>query len=48
MTSLARLCQRRGRRTAGRRWLEPVVAWFTEGFTTGDLIAARALLAELR
>ena len=48
VTSLARLCQRRGRRAAGRRWLEPVVAWFTEGFATGDLVAARALLAELR
>ena len=48
VTSLARLCQRRGRRAAGRRWLEPGVAWFTEGDATGDLAAARALLAELR
>lgn len=47
-TSLARLCQRRGRPAAGRRLLEPVVEWFTEGFATGDLIAARALLAQLR
>lgn len=46
--SLARLCQRRGKRAAGRRWLAPVIAWFTEGFETGDHVAARRLLEELR
>jgi len=27
--------------------LAPLYAWFTEGFETADLIAAKALLAEL-
>ncbi len=48
VTSLARLWQRRGKPAQGRRWLAPVLAWFTEGFDTGDLVAARRLLEELR
>jgi len=47
-SSLARLWQRRGNPAEGRRCLAPVLAWFTEGFATGDLVAARALLEELR
>ncbi len=46
-TSLARLWQRQGKRDAARALLAPVYAWFTEGFTTRDLKAAQALLAEL-
>lgn len=46
--SLARLCQRRGKPAEGRRWLAPVLAWFIEGFDTGDLVAARKLLEQLR
>jgi len=46
-TSLARLWQRQGKRAAARDLLAPVYAWFTEGFDTGDLRAAKALLAAL-
>ncbi len=46
-TSLARLWRDQGKRTAARDLLAPLHAWFTEGFDTGDLIAAKALLEEL-
>jgi predicted ATPase len=46
-TSLARLWQRRGKLAEARALLAPVYAWFTEGFDTGDLVEAKALLAEL-
>jgi tetratricopeptide (TPR) repeat protein len=46
-TSLARLCQRQGKRREAREQLAPIYAWFTEGFDTPDLIEAKALLAEL-
>jgi len=46
-TSLARLWQRQGKRDAARALLAPLYAWFTEGFDTGDLVAARKLLDEL-
>jgi predicted ATPase len=46
-TSLARLWQRQGKRDAARALLAPLYAWFTEGFATRDLQAAKALLAEL-
>ena len=46
-TSLARLWQRQGKRDAARALLAPVYGWFTEGFATRDLQAAKALLAEL-
>jgi predicted ATPase len=45
--SLARLWRDRGRRAAARDLLAPVYGWFTEGFATPDLIAAKALLDEL-
>jgi class 3 adenylate cyclase/tetratricopeptide (TPR) repeat protein len=45
--SLARLLQRRGLREPGRHTLAAVYGWFTEGFDTEDLRAAKALLAEL-
>lgn len=47
-TSLARLWQRQGKRDAARALLAPIHAWFTEGFSTRDLVDARALLDELR
>ena len=34
----------RGERARARAALAPVYAWFTEGFGTADLVAARALL----
>ena len=47
-TSLARLWGEQGRRAEARDLLAPVYGWFTEGFDTGDLKDAAALLSELR
>jgi predicted ATPase len=47
-TSLARLWRDEGRRTEAHDLLAPLYARFTEGFDTGDLIAAKTLLDELR
>jgi predicted ATPase len=44
---LSRLWQRQGKREAARTLLAPIYDWFTEGFDTPDLQAAKALLAEL-
>jgi predicted ATPase len=44
---LARLWQRQGKRAEARALLEPVYAWFTEGFDTVDLMEAAALVGEL-
>jgi hypothetical protein len=46
-TSLARLLQDQDRPTDATACLQPVYDRFTEGFDTGDLIAARQLLGEL-
>jgi class 3 adenylate cyclase/predicted ATPase len=46
-TSLARARRAQGNPGDAREILAPVYAWFTEGFHTADLQAARALLAEL-
>jgi predicted ATPase len=46
--SLARLRWRQGQSAEARGALEPIYDWFTEGFDTADLKAARALLEELR
>jgi adenylate cyclase len=46
-TSLARLLRAQGRRDEARALLQPVYAWFTEGFDTADLNDAKALLDEL-
>jgi predicted ATPase len=46
-TSLARLWREQGRRGQARDLLAPLYGWFTEGFDTGDLKDARALLAQL-
>jgi predicted ATPase len=45
--SLARLWRDQGRRAEARDLLAPVHDWFTEGFATPDLKAAKALLDEL-
>ena len=45
--SLARLHRDEGRRKEARELLAPVYGWFTEGFDTADLRAARSLLEEL-
>jgi predicted ATPase len=47
-TDLARLRQAQGEPREARGLLEPVYAWFTEGFDTPDLKEAAALLDELR
>ncbi|NKK70425.1 AAA family ATPase [Rhizobium leguminosarum bv. viciae] len=47
-TSLARFYVDQGRSKEGRKLLTPIYAWFTEGFDTGDLVDARALLDSLR
>jgi predicted ATPase len=46
-TSLARLWRDQGKRQQARDLLAPVYGWFTEGFDTADLKAAKALLDEL-
>ena len=46
--SLARLLASRGDGPEARAVLAPAYEWFTEGLDTADLIAAKALLAELR
>ncbi len=47
-TSLAKILVERGERDRARELLEPIHAWFTEGFDTPDLVEARSLLAGLR
>jgi predicted ATPase len=46
-TSLARLWQSQAKRQEAYDLLSPVYAWFTEGFSTADLKAAKALLETL-
>ncbi|MCW5621953.1 MAG: AAA family ATPase [Burkholderiales bacterium] len=46
-TTLAELLRSRGDTAAARSMLAPVYGWFTEGFDTHDLKAARALLDDL-
>jgi adenylate cyclase len=45
--SLCRLWQRQGKTTEARQRLSEIYGWFTEGFETGDLTEAKALLEEL-
>ena len=45
--SLARLRRQQGRPQEAAALLAPILAWFTEGFDTADLQAARTLLADL-
>jgi len=46
-TSLACFCKKQGRRDEARQMLSDAHDWFTEGFDTPDLKAAKALLNEL-
>jgi predicted ATPase len=46
-TSLVRLWQRQGKRTAAYELPAPIYGWFTEGFDTAGLQEARALLEAL-
>jgi tetratricopeptide (TPR) repeat protein len=46
-TSLGRLWQSQGKPHDAYELLFPVYGWFTEGFDTRDLLAAKSLLAEL-
>jgi tetratricopeptide (TPR) repeat protein len=46
-TTLAQLLLERGHRDAAREVLEPIYNWFTEGFDTHDLKAARSLVESL-
>ncbi|MCA1444788.1 AAA family ATPase, partial [Ensifer sp. IC4062] len=45
--SLARMYIDKGRDDEARSLLAPLYAWFTEGFETGDLVEAKALLDDL-
>ncbi len=45
--SLCRLWQQQGKKAEARLLLAEIHGWFTEGFDTGDLRAAQALLQEL-
>ncbi len=45
--TLCRLWQKQGKREDARQLLAEIYGWFTEGFDTGDLKEARALLEEL-
>ena len=45
--SMARLWRNQGKPQQARELLAPVYEWFTEGFETGDLKEAKALLEEL-
>jgi predicted ATPase len=46
-TSLARFLAHQGRREKARAVLAPIYGWFTEGFDTADLTAAKSLLEAL-
>src|SRR5271166_5088918 len=46
-TSLARLRRQQGRPQEAVALLAPILGWFTEGFDTADLQAARTLLDDL-
>ena len=43
---LARLWHQKGKNDSARQLLTEIYDWFTEGFETPDLIAARELLGE--
>ena len=45
--SLARLRRQQGRQQEAVALLAPIFAWFTEGFDTADLQAARTLLDDI-
>ena len=45
--SLSRLWQTQGKTVEARQLLGEIYGWFTEGFETADLKAAKALLEEM-
>jgi predicted ATPase len=45
--SLSRLWQQQGKQDEARQLLAEIYGWFTEGFDTADLQAAKALLGAL-
>jgi predicted ATPase len=45
--SLSRLWQSQGKKAEARQMLAEIYGWFTEGFDTGDLQEAKALMEEL-
>jgi tetratricopeptide (TPR) repeat protein len=45
--SVSRLWKQQGKTTEARQMLAEIYGWFTEGFDTADLKAAKALLAQL-
>jgi len=45
--SLSRLWQKQGKKDEAQKLLKEIYGWFTEGFNTGDLKEARALLDSL-
>ena len=47
-TRLARLWHSQGKTSEARDLLAPIYGWFTEGFDTADLMAAKALLEQFR
>jgi len=47
-TSYAKLLKDQDRRKEALKLLEPIYLWFTEGFDTKDLEAAKSMLEELR
>jgi predicted ATPase len=47
MMSLSRLWQQQGHQVEAHRMLAEIYGWFTEGFDTGDLQEAKALLEAL-
>ena len=47
-TSLARLWRQQGKQAEAQQMLAGIYGWFTEGFDTADLKAAKALLDDLR
>jgi predicted ATPase len=46
--SVSQLWTSQGKRKQARELLSDVYGWFTEGFETGDLKRANAILAEMR
>jgi predicted ATPase len=45
--SMSRLWQKQGKRAEARELLGAIYGWFTEGFDTADLQAAKTLLEDL-
>jgi predicted ATPase len=46
-TGLAKLLSSAGRREEARAVLAPVYEWFTEGWSTADLVGARTTLSDI-